>query len=66
MKIFDYMEKYGHEQIIFCYDGTSGLKAIIGIPRHHIRTRPRVAAPGYKDYETEEEALIDVLDCPEG
>ena len=31
MKIFDYLEKYDYEQLVFCHDGETGLKAIICI-----------------------------------
>ena len=31
MKVFDYMEKYGHEQVIFFYDKTTNLKGITAI-----------------------------------
>jgi leucine dehydrogenase len=58
------MEKYGHEQIIFFYDGTSGLKAIIGI--HDTTLGPALGGTRIWDYETEEEALIDVLRLSRG
>ena len=31
MEIFKYMETYDYEQLVFCQDKTSGLKAIIAI-----------------------------------
>ncbi|CAM5265408.1 Leucine dehydrogenase OS=Lysinibacillus sphaericus OX=1421 GN=Leudh PE=3 SV=1 [Lysinibacillus sphaericus] len=31
MEIFKYMEKYDYEQLVFCQDEASGLKAIIAI-----------------------------------
>lgn len=64
MKIFDYMEKYGHEQIVFCYDSTSGLKAIIGI--HDTTLGPALGGSRIWDYETEEDALIDVIRLSRG
>ena len=64
MKIFDLMEKYGHEQVIFCYDSTSGLKAIIGI--HDTTLGPALGGTRIWDYDTEEEALIDVLRLSRG
>lgn len=64
MKIFDYMERYGHEQIIFCYDAASGLRAIIGI--HDTTLGPALGGTRIWDYESEEEALIDVLRLSKG
>lgn len=31
MNIFEYLQKYDYEQLIFCHDAASGLKAIICI-----------------------------------
>lgn len=31
MEIFKYMEQYDYEQLVFCQDKESGLKAIIAI-----------------------------------
>ncbi len=64
MKIFDYMEKYGHEQLVFCYDATSGLKAIIGV--HDTTLGPALGGTRIWDYETEEDAIIDVLRLSRG
>lgn len=64
MKIFDYMEKYGHEQIVFCYDPVSGLKSIIGI--HDTTLGPALGGTRIWDYETEEDALIDVIRLSRG
>ena len=30
MNIFDYLKEYDYEQVVFCQDKHSGLKAIIG------------------------------------
>ena len=38
MKIFEAMAKEGHEQLLFNYDRTSGLKAIIAL--HDTRLGP--------------------------
>ena len=64
MKIFDQMEKYGHEQISFCYDAVSGLKAIIGI--HDTTLGSALGGTRIWDYESEEDALIDVIRLSRG
>lgn len=64
MKIFDQMEKYGHEQISFCYDPVSGLKAIIGI--HDTTLGSALGGTRIWDYESEEDALIDVIRLSRG
>lgn len=62
--IFDEMEKYGHEQIIFNYDKTTGLKAIIGI--HDTTLGPALGGCRMLDYETEQDAVIDVMRLSRG
>lgn len=64
MNIFDYLEKHDFEQLVFCHDSTSGLKAIIGI--HDTTLGPALGGTRIWDYETEEEAIIDVLRLAKG
>ena len=64
MKIFDYMEKYGHEQIVFCYEPVSGLKAIIGI--HDTTLGPALGGTRIWDYDSEEDAIIDAIRLSRG
>ena len=64
MGIFEQMEKYGHEQLVFCYDKTSGLKAIIGI--HNTTLGPALGGTRFWNYEKEEEAVTDVLRLSRG
>lgn len=64
MSIFEYMEKYGHEQIVFCYDRTSGLKAIIGI--HDTTLGPALGGCRMWPYEKEEDAVYDVVRLSRG
>jgi leucine dehydrogenase len=64
MGVFEQMAKGGHEQVIFCYDHTSGLKAIIAI--HDTALGPARGGTRYKHYETEDEALDDVLRLAKG
>ncbi|NLC03856.1 MAG: Glu/Leu/Phe/Val dehydrogenase [Tissierellia bacterium] len=64
MKIFEYLEKYDYEQLVFCQDRATGLKAIIGI--HDTTLGPALGGTRIWDYETEEEAITDVLRLSRG
>ena len=59
MNIFDYMQNYDYEQLVFCQDENSGLKAIICI--HDTTLGPALGGTRMWPYKTEEEAIIDVL-----
>ena len=64
VNIFDYLEEYDYEQLVFCHDRNSGLKAIIGI--HDTTLGPALGGTRIWDYKTEEEAIIDVLRLSRG
>ncbi len=64
MEIFQSMQEMEHEQLVFCYDSVSGLKAIIGI--HDTTLGPALGGTRMWPYETEEEAIIDVLRLSKG
>lgn len=64
MGIFEQMEQYGHEQLVFCYDKASGLKAIIGI--HDTTLGPALGGSRMWKYEREEDAIYDVLRLSRG
>ncbi|MCS6837581.1 MAG: leucine dehydrogenase, partial [Bdellovibrionaceae bacterium] len=65
MGTFEIIEKYGeHEEVVFCYDKTVGLKAIIAI--HNTTLGPALGGTRMWDYKSEEEALIDVLRLSKG
>lgn len=64
MKIFEMMEKEGHEQLVFNQDKTSGLKALIAI--HDTTLGPALGGCRMFPYETEEEAISDVLRLSKG
>jgi Glutamate dehydrogenase/leucine dehydrogenase len=53
-----------HEQILFCNDPESGLKAIIAI--HDTTLGPALGGTRMRDYQTLEEALEDVLRLSKG
>lgn len=57
--VFDHPENKSHEQIVFCEDRTVGLKALIAI--HDTTLGPALGGTRMWPYETEAEALTDVL-----
>ncbi len=59
MKKFEYMEKYDYEQLVFCYDKTSGLKAVICI--HDTTLGPALGGTRMWNYESEDDAVLDAL-----
>jgi len=64
MGIFEQMEQHGHEQVVFCYDRASGLKAIIAI--HDTTLGPALGGVRMWPYGSEEEALTDALRLSRG
>ncbi|CDO01948.1 Leucine dehydrogenase [Oceanobacillus picturae] len=64
MEIFTYMEKYDYEQLVFCQDKSSGLKAIIAI--HDTTLGPALGGTRMWTYKSEEEAIEDALRLAKG
>ncbi|MGR3764957.1 branched-chain amino acid dehydrogenase [Rossellomorea sp. NS-SX7] len=64
MKIFSYMENYDYEQLVFCQDEVSGLKAIIAI--HDTTLGPALGGTRMWTYESEEAAIEDALRLARG
>jgi leucine dehydrogenase len=64
MAIFDLVDYDNHEQVVFCSDKDSKLKAIIAI--HSTKLGPAVGGCRMWDYENDEEAAIDVLRLSKG
>lgn len=60
--LFEKMQE--HEQIVFCNDPATGLKAIIAI--HNTTLGPAIGGTRMKNYESTEEALEDVLRLSKG
>ncbi len=59
MKIFDRMKKRGHEQLIFCLNKPTGLRAIIAI--HDTTLGTSVGGTRLMEYGSEEDAVVDAL-----
>lgn len=64
MSIFEQMAKYGHEQVHFFQHKDTKLKAIVAI--HNTIMGPALGGCRMRPYETEEEALFDVLRLSRG
>lgn len=62
--VFGQLSFDGHEQIVFCNDEDTGLKAIIGI--HNTTLGPALGGTRMWHYKTEWEALNDVLRLSRG
>ncbi|WP_019122868.1 Glu/Leu/Phe/Val dehydrogenase dimerization domain-containing protein [Brevibacillus massiliensis] len=64
MQIFDYLQRYDYEQLVFCQDENSGLKAVIAI--HDTTLGPALGGLRMWPYRTEEEAIVDALRLARG
>lgn len=64
MELFRYMEQYDYEQLVFCQDKQSGLKAIIAI--HDTTLGPALGGTRMWTYESEEAAIEDALRLARG
>lgn len=64
MEIFTYMEKDDYEQLVFCQDRSSGLKAIIAI--HDTTLGPALGGTRMWNYQSETEAIEDALRLARG
>jgi leucine dehydrogenase len=64
MEIFKYLEKYDYEQLVFCQDQQSGLKAIIAI--HDTTLGPALGGTRMWTYATEDAAIEDALRLARG
>ena len=63
-EVFEELGKRDHEQVVFCRDETSGLRAIIGI--HNTVLGPALGGCRMYPYASERDALIDVLRLSRG
>jgi leucine dehydrogenase len=62
--IFDLVDFDNHEQVVFCSDDTTGLKAIIAV--HSTALGPAAGGCRFWDYASDEAALKDVLRLSKG
>ncbi|MFC0117073.1 Leu/Phe/Val dehydrogenase [Pseudoalteromonas xiamenensis] len=64
MAVFNQVEFDNHEQVVFCSDEQSGLKAIIAV--HSTALGPAVGGCRLWNYATDDEAIVDVLRLSKG
>lgn len=62
--VFGGLAKLNHEQVVFCHDQATGLKAIIGI--HNTVLGPALGGTRMWNYASEKDALTDVLRLSRG
>jgi leucine dehydrogenase len=62
--VFNEITKLGHEQVVYCQDEPTGLKAIIAI--HNTVLGPALGGTRMWNYTSDQEALIDVLRLSRG
>jgi len=62
--VFDQVAEMDHEQVVFCHDKVTGLKAIIAI--HNTVLGPAMGGIRMWDYATEDEAITDALRLSRG
>ena len=62
--IFEHVENYGHEQVVFCHNKDAGLKAIIAV--HNSVLGPALGGLRMWPYKSEAEAVNDVLRLSRG
>ena len=63
-QVFEELDQRDHEQVVFCRDEVSGLRAIIGI--HSTTLGPALGGCRMYPYASEKDALIDVLRLSRG
>ena len=64
MSVFEHINGDGYEQVVFCSDDQSGLRAIVAI--HSTALGPALGGTRFYPYKNEDEALIDVLRLSKG
>lgn len=64
MSVFSQPEFDNHEQVVFCSDEETGLRAIIAV--HNTSCGPGVGGCRFWNYASDEEALVDVLRLSKG
>jgi leucine dehydrogenase len=64
MQVFEKLAEYRYEQLVFCHDKATGLRAIIAI--HDTTLGPALGGCRMYPYATEEVAIVDVLRLARG
>jgi leucine dehydrogenase len=64
MQLFERLAEYRYEQLVFCHDKATGLRAVVAI--HDTTLGPALGGCRMYPYATEEDALVDVLRLARG
>ena len=64
MKIFDALSNYGHEQLVFCHEMATGLRAVIAI--HNTICGPALGGCRMWPFDSDEEAIEDAMRLSRG
>ncbi len=64
MQLFEKLGEYRYEQLVFCHDQATGLRAVVAI--HDTTLGPALGGCRMYPYATEEEAVIDALRLARG
>lgn len=64
MQVFDRLDGDAYEQVVFCHDRATGLRAIVAI--HSTRLGPALGGTRFFPYRGEDDALDDVLRLAKG
>src|SRR5688500_8219657 len=64
MTVFSQIQEMHHEQLVFCFDETSGYRGIIAV--HDTTLGPALGGTRFWNYQSEEEAIFDVLRLSRG
>lgn len=64
MYIFDKLSEYRYEQVVFCHDESTGLRAIIAV--HNTTLGPALGGCRMYPYASEDEAVVDALRLARG
>lgn len=62
--VFPLLDAHGHEQVVYCHDPASGLRAIVAV--HSTVLGPALGGTRYYPYAAERDALVDVLRLSKG
>jgi leucine dehydrogenase len=64
LQLFERLAEYRYEQLVFCHDKATGLRAVVAI--HDTTLGPALGGCRMYPYATEEDALVDVLRLARG
>jgi leucine dehydrogenase len=64
MKLFETMQSLGHEQVVCCYDKSTGYRGVIAI--HDTTLGPALGGCRFWNYATDDEAVTDALRLSRG